>query len=209
MAHKCFISFKTQDIDYKKEIQEDFGIDMIDKSLNEAIDSKDEDYIMRKIREDYLSDSTVTIHLIGSYNAENDLQQDQTYIKRELQASLYNGKNNTKNGILGVVLPSMYKNIYKGEYTCHFCGEIHNYVAIDDETVVKEFSYNYYIPKINGCCWTEEDRYCVLVKWDDFKDSPNEYIDNAFDKRSSPIKCPPKSRHEFSNDPNNSFLHAA
>ena len=23
------------------------------------------------------------------------------------------------------------------------------------------------------------------------------------------IKCPPKSRHEFSNDPNSSFLHAA
>ena len=31
MAHKCFISFKTQDIDYKKKIQEDMGIEMIDK----------------------------------------------------------------------------------------------------------------------------------------------------------------------------------
>jgi len=194
MAHKCFISFKTEDISYKKEIQDNLDIDMIDKSLNEAIDSEDEDYIMRKIREDYLSDSTVTIHLIGSYSAENSCFQNQTFIKRELQASLYNGKNNTKNGILGVVLPSMYENIYKGEYTCSSCEAIHNYVAINDGTVVKEFSYNYYIPKDSGCGWSEDDRYCVLVKWDDFEDDPNTYIDKAFDKRSSPISSKTKVR---------------
>jgi len=194
MAHKCFISFKTEDISYKEEIQNDLDIDMIDKSLNEAIDSEDEDYIMRKIREEYLSDSTVTIHLIGSYSAENSLFEDQSYIKRELQASLYNGKNNTKNGILGVVLPSMYESIYKGKYTCSSCGGSHNYVSVNDDTVVKEFSYNYYIPKESGCCWTEDDRYCVLVKWDDFKDDPNTYIDKAFDKRSSPISSKTKVR---------------
>ena len=104
MGHKCFISFKTEDESYKKEIQDDLDIDMIDKSLNEAINSDDEDYIMRKIREDYLSDSTVTIFLIGNKSAENTFWEDQTYIKRELQASLYNGENNTRNGILGVVI---------------------------------------------------------------------------------------------------------
>ena len=118
MMHKCFISFKTEDSLYKKKIQDELDVDMIDKSLNEAIDSEDEDYIMRKIREDYLSDSTVTIHLIGSYCAENNQLQNQTYIKRELQASLYNGKDNTKNGILGVVLPSMYDKIFKGQSHC-------------------------------------------------------------------------------------------
>jgi hypothetical protein len=194
MAHKCFISFKIEDISYKEEIQNDLDIDMIDKSLNKKIDSEDEDYIMRKIREDYLSDSTVTIHLIGSYSAENSLFEDQTYIKRELQASLYNGKNNTKNGILGVVLPSIYESIYKGKYTCSSCGCSHTYVSVNDDTSVKEFSYNYYIPKDSGCCWTEDDRYCVLVKWDDFKDDPNKYIDKAFDKRSSPISSKTKVR---------------
>lgn len=43
---------------------------------------------MRKIREDYLSDSTVTIHLIGAESSENNIWQNQNYIKRELQASL-------------------------------------------------------------------------------------------------------------------------
>ena len=161
MAHKCFISFKTQDIDYKKKIQEDMGIEMIDKSLNEPINSDNEDYIMRKIREDYLADSTVTIYLIGEYSAENSFLQDQTYIKRELQASLYNGENNTKNGILGVVLPNMYDRIYKGEEQCLICGSNHNIVCVNDDTTIKEFNYNFYIPKDNGCCWSE-DIVCLL-----------------------------------------------
>ena len=57
-------------MDYKKYIQNNLDIDMIDKSLNEPINSTNEDYIMRKIREDYLQDSTVTIHLIGQYSSE-------------------------------------------------------------------------------------------------------------------------------------------
>lgn len=86
MAHKCFISFKTEDIGYKNYIRDHMEVDMIDKSLNNPIDSDDEDYIMRKIREDYLSDSSVTISLIGTISNENLGWQEQRYIKRELQA---------------------------------------------------------------------------------------------------------------------------
>jgi len=186
MGHKCFISFKTEDKEYKRKIQEDLDVDMIDKSLNVAIDSNDEDYIMRKIREDYLSDSTVTIFLIGSYSAENSYLQNQNFIKRELQASLYNGEGNTKSGILGIVLPEMYNTIYLGSNTCSICGGIHSVVKIDDSTTIKEFSYNYYIPN-NKCAWQDDDRYCILVKWEDFEKNPNAYIDQAFDKRSSAI----------------------
>ena len=193
MSHKCFISFKTEDKKYKKYIQEDLKIDMIDKSLNTPINSTDEDYIMRKIREDYLSDSTVTIHLIGEYSAENLLYENQAYIKRELQASLYNGENNTKNGILGIVLPNMYDKIFKGSEVCSVCGKSHNIVCINDSTVVKEFSYNYYIPK-DGCSWSEEDRFCVLVKWSYFVKNPELYINKAFDKRSSLISAKTKVR---------------
>ena len=193
MSHKCFISFKTEDKKYKRYIQEDLKIDMIDKSLNTPINSTDEDYIMRKIREDYLSDSTVTIHLIGEYSAENLLYENQAYIKRELQASLYNGENNTKNGILGIVLPNMYDKIFKGSEVCTVCGKSHNIVCINDSTVVKEFSYNYYIPK-DGCSWSEEDRFCVLVIWTDFVKNPELYINKAFDKRSSLISAKTKVR---------------
>lgn len=99
----------------KKEVSEKLGKEyFVDKSLKEPIDSDNEDYIMRKIREDYLSDSYVTIFLIGQHSAENS-EDDQTYIKRELQASLYNGENNTRSGILGVVLPNMYNSVYAGK----------------------------------------------------------------------------------------------
>jgi MTH538 TIR-like domain (DUF1863). len=186
MGHKCFISFKTEDLDYKKKIQDELDIDMIDKSLDEAIDSNDEDYIMRKIREDYLSDSTVTIFIIGLYSAEYSFLQNQNFIKRELQASLYDGEGNTKSGILGVVLPCMYNTVFGGSGICSICGNSHSYVYINDNSVIKEFSYNYYIPH-NKCAWTEDDRYCVLVKWEDFEKDPEKYINQAFEKRSSPI----------------------
>lgn len=186
MGHKCFISFKGEDSAYKKYIQNVLNIDMVDKSLNEPIESSDEDYIMRKIRDDYLSDSTVTVFLIGAYSSENLGWEEQRYIKRELQSSLYNGKGNSRSGILGVVLPSIEKEIYRGNINCYQCSGTHNCVALNDNTVISEFSYNYYIP--NGkCSHTEDERYCVLVKWDDFCTNPEKYIEEAFNKRFTPI----------------------
>ncbi len=186
MAHKCFISFKTQDHDYKKYIHDNLDVDMIDKSLHEPINSDDEDYIMRKIREDYLSDSTVTIFLIGANSAENSFLENQKFIKRELQASLYHGINNTKNGILGIVLPNMIDSIFLGSQNCISCGRSHSIIKIDDQTVIKEFSYNYYIPN-NKCSWSENDRFCILTKWDDFCNNPNHFINQAFNKRTQGI----------------------
>ena len=190
MKHKCYISFKREDENYKRIIQgwvDKNKIDMIDKSLNEPINSNNEEYIMRRIRQDYLSDSTVTIFLIGEYSSEDLGFEEQKYIKRELQASLYNGVGNSRSGILGVVLPHMYDKIYKGSYQCITCGGTHTWVAIGDSTVIKEFSKNYYLNSHGKCSYAEEDRYCVLVKWSDFSQNPNTYIDMAFNKRSQPI----------------------
>ncbi|WP_288670374.1 TIR domain-containing protein [uncultured Alistipes sp.] len=190
MGHKCYISFKAEDKTYKAVIQSWANkdkVDMIDKSLNTPIDSDNEDYIMRKIREDYLSDSTVTIFLIGQYSSESRGWEEQKYIKRELQASLYNGRGNTRNGILGVVLPQMYSTIYKGTESCVVCKGSHNIIDINDSTVIKEFGRNYYLNNHGKCAYSEEDRYCVLVKWEDFATAPNVYIEKAFNKRGQPI----------------------
>lgn len=192
MGHKVYISFKTEDISYKDEIQSWSHLDYVDKSLNEPIHSNDPDYILRKIREDYLSDSTVTVHLIGEHSGEWLGETEQYYIKKELQASLYNGAGNTKNGILGVVLPSMESTVFGGSYTCSTCGNTHRLVRVEKNSV-KEFSYNYFIPN-NKCSWAEDDRYCVLASWDDFKAKPNDWIDQAFDKRTAPIAAKTKVR---------------
>ena len=159
---------------------------MIDKSLDKAIQSDDEDYILRKIREDYLADSTVTIHLIGQFSAESLGSDEQRFIKRELQASLYNSQSNTRNGILGVVLPYVIGTIFKGSYTCSTCGNIHQHVAVNDSTTVREFSQNYYIPN-GSCSHREDERYCVLAHWDSFCANPNMWIESSFEKRSDTI----------------------
>ncbi len=186
MGHRCFISFKTEDKGYKKYIQDYLDVDMIDHSLNEPIQSEDFDYVMRVIREQYLSDSTVTLFLIGAQSNENLGQYEQQYLKSELQASLYHRVGNTQNGILGIVLPDMYYSIFKESFICGTCGNSHNHVAINDSTTISEFSYNYYIPN-SKCFWSDDDRFCVLVKWDDFILEPEKYIDKAFDKRNHPI----------------------
>lgn len=193
MAHKCFISFKKEDQWYRNKIDDLFSAsDIINKGLDRVIDSYDGDYIMQTIRQDYLKDSTVTVFLIGIHSSENEGydymgRRKNYFIERELQASLYNGRGNTRNGILGVVLPEMYDRIYKGTLPCLVCGKTHSTVDIDDSTVIREFSKNYYIEPHSGCSWTEDERYCVLVKWDDFVVNPELYVDMAFEKRSREI----------------------
>lgn len=186
MARKCFISFKTEDAAYKRWIQEQPSIDMIDKSLDVAINSTDEDYIMQAIRSGYLADSSVTIHLIGTTCAEQLGTWEQRFIKRELQASLFDGQNNRRNGILGVVLPSMYDAVYRGSIACNTCGIPLSWVNVGPATTISEFYSNYYIPH-GKCHHYEDDRYCVLVKWDDFVKAPETYIEQAYRKREHPI----------------------
>lgn len=193
MAHKCFISYKKEDQWYRDKIDELFSYsDVINKGLDRVIDSYDGDYIMKTIRRDYLKDSTVTVFLIGTHSSENEGcdymgRRKNYFIERELQASLYNGTGNTRNGILGVVLPEMYDRIYKGTHQCLACGGIHNTVIVDDTTVIREFGKNYYIEPHSGCAWSDDERYCILVKWDDFIQDPESYVDAAYDKRFSEI----------------------
>lgn len=204
MGHKCFISFKKEDNDYKNQLVELFAReDIIDKTLDRVIDSENGDYIMQVLRNDYLQDSTVTLCLIGAHSSENEgfdwLGRHKNYfIIRELQASLYNGTGNTRNGVLGVVLPEMYDQVYRGSYTCITCGGNHYYVNVNDNTTIREFSQNYYIKPHDGCAWSEEERYCILVKWDDFIKDPEKYVNQAFDKRSQAIAQKVKVRAEHS-----------
>lgn len=198
--HKCFISYKKENVEYKDYLIKNISYSaFIDKSLDRKINSYDGDYVMKVIRQDYLSDSTVTIFLIGSHSSENEGRDwfgDKNYfIQRELQASLYSGEGNTMNGILGVVLPEMYDRIYKGSEDCSVCGSKHNLVEINDSTVIREFSQNYYIKPHDGCAWKEEERYCELVKWDDFIKNPDTYIEAAFQKRNSDIAAKVKKRN--------------
>src|SRR5438874_6156605 len=68
--HKCFVSYHVDDITEVEAFLDDFGTEFIPRSVgvtveDDFVDSTDEDYIKRRIRELYLTDSTVAIVLLG------------------------------------------------------------------------------------------------------------------------------------------------
>lgn len=196
MSHRCFISFKKSDQYYKDKILEKLGNEQIKgKALDKWIESEDIDYIMQVIRSEYLSNTSVTLFLIGENSSENeglDYQgyNKQNFIIRELQATLYDGKGNRRSGLLGIVLPGMMDKIYKGSNYCSSCLHNHSIEVVDDSTTVREFSNNYYLkPVEDGCrnAYQEDGRYCVLVSYSDFINTPDIYIDKAFEKSNEEI----------------------
>jgi hypothetical protein len=102
---KCFISYYGSDAAEVNNFINDFSDVFIAKVIgvsegDDFIDSDDSDYVMKRIREKYLGDSTVTICMIGSCT------HSRRYIDWELKATLRQGTY-TPNGLLGIVLPSL------------------------------------------------------------------------------------------------------
>lgn len=106
VSHKVFISYHHDDQDEVESFIDAFDHErkvLIARALGMAqdvIDSTDTDYVMHRIRQLYLKDSTVTIVLIGK------CAWARRYIDWEIQASLRRGESVTPNGLLGIVLPS-------------------------------------------------------------------------------------------------------
>jgi hypothetical protein len=67
---------------------------------DEVVSSRDTDYVMRRIRELYLRDSTVTIVLVGRCT------WSRRFVDWELQASLRRPASGHPNGLLGILLDS-------------------------------------------------------------------------------------------------------
>lgn len=67
---------------------------------DDFIDSMNPEYVMTRIRQMYLQDTTVTIVLIGSCT------HSRRYVDWELKSSLRQSDNYTPNGVMGIILPS-------------------------------------------------------------------------------------------------------
>lgn len=192
MSHNCFISFKKEDEEYCKKIAEKLdNVTTGGKYLDEWIDSDDIDYVIQRIREEYIRGSSVTLFLIGTHSSEYEGldslgRSKQSFIIRELQATLFDGKNNRMSGLIGIVLPEMESRIYGGTYRCDKCGEEISVVRVNDSTVIREFHENYWLRKECNH-YSENGRYCILVKYNDFMNQPSKYIDQAFEKTKSDI----------------------
>lgn len=105
---KCFISYHHRDqgevnsfirtFDHNHDLFISRGLG--EEMTNDIISSTDTDYVMRRIRERFLSDSTVTILMLGRCTWAR------RYVDWEIQASLRRGINTTPNGLLAIKLPS-------------------------------------------------------------------------------------------------------
>lgn len=104
--HKCFVSYHIDDIDEVEQFIDTFGSEFIPRSVgvtveDDFVNSTDEDYIKRRIRDEYLSDSTVTIVLLGGCT------WGRKFVDWEISSSLRNDSNNKRSGLLVYPLPSM------------------------------------------------------------------------------------------------------
>ena len=104
--HKCFISYHVADIVDVKNFVESFGSEFIPRSVgvtedDDFVASTDTDYIKRRIRDEYLADSTVTIVLLGSGT------WGRKFVDWEISSSLRNDITNRRSGLLAIPLPSM------------------------------------------------------------------------------------------------------
>lgn len=103
--HKVFISYHhANDQWYKDElirIGEEYAV-FIDKSVGEGNIPEDltDQQIRRRVRDEYLRDSTVTIVLVGTETKRRK------HVDWEIYSSMHNGSLNKKSGIVVVNLPS-------------------------------------------------------------------------------------------------------
>lgn len=112
VRRKCFISYHHADQEAVNQFVRDFQHEqgsLIARGLgqemtDDIIDSTNTDYVMSQIRRRFLSDSTVTLVLLGKCTWAR------RYVDWEIQSSLRRGETTTPNGLLGIKLPSYAAN---------------------------------------------------------------------------------------------------
>lgn len=108
MAHKCFLSYNASDKAAVDDFVSKFSGSFIRRGIkmeDDIIDSNNTDYVMRRIRELYLKDSTVTIVLIGKCTWAR------RFVDWEVQASLRNPEDGYPNGLVAIQLWDSYKTL--------------------------------------------------------------------------------------------------
>jgi hypothetical protein len=102
IRRKCFISYHQEDLPAVERFISRFGRrNFIKRGITlpeEVIRSSDTSYVMRRVRELYVRDSTVTIVLIGPCT------WSRRFVDWEIQASLRQPVGVLPNGLIGILL---------------------------------------------------------------------------------------------------------
>jgi hypothetical protein len=108
VRHKCFIAYHKADQNAVNDFCDKFSGSFIKRGITmeeDIIDSNDTDYVMRRIRELYLKDSTVTIVLVGKCTWAR------RFVDWEVQSSLRNPRDGYPNGLVAIQLWDSYKTL--------------------------------------------------------------------------------------------------
>ncbi|MGW0908435.1 TIR domain-containing protein [Streptomyces sp. NPDC002853] len=105
IRHKCFLSYHAVDAEEVLSFVESFGDYFIPRAIgvsedDPVIESEDNDYIMDRIRSKYLSNSTVTIVMVGKCTWARK------FVDWEIYSSLRKDKVNRLNGLMAIQMPS-------------------------------------------------------------------------------------------------------
>jgi hypothetical protein len=104
VRRKCFVSYHRDDLPAVEKFINRFGkSNFVKRGITlpeEVINSNDTDYVLRRIRQLYLRDSTVTVVLIGKCT------WSRRFVDWEIQSSLRRPANGHPNGLLGILLDS-------------------------------------------------------------------------------------------------------
>jgi hypothetical protein len=109
--HKVFISYHHANDQWAKEhlcqLNREFDL-FIDASVDigDISGGLTDEAVRRKIRDEYLMDSTVTILLVGTET------KHRKHVLWELYSSMYDGAVNKKSGLLVVELPTAHNNSF-------------------------------------------------------------------------------------------------
>ena len=106
VRHKVFITYHQANETSVKNFIDEFDDVFIAKAIgvsdqDDFISSDDTDYVLRRIRELYLQDSTVTIVFVG------DCTSTRKYVDWEIASTLRNDPNNKRSGLLGINMKSL------------------------------------------------------------------------------------------------------
>lgn len=108
--HKVFVSYHhANDQAYKNQFENLFtNIHdiMVSKSvqIGEIDPNLQTETIRQKIRDEYLSDSTVTVVLVGSQTWQRK------HVDWEIASSIRETKNSSRSGLIGIILPTYPRN---------------------------------------------------------------------------------------------------
>ena len=100
--HKVFVSYHHEnDQEYKNRLVEEMSADIVDHSVEDGDidDGLKTEAIWERIRDEHVADATVVLVLIGRHT------WSRRFVDWEIGSALNQSGNNSRCGVLGVVLP--------------------------------------------------------------------------------------------------------